>query len=80
MLYLNPDSLWNSPFGGAPSLESGFIHNTVPEDEYTKTELEDEILKPILKVLNYKIQKTIAGEAKSTIIILNKYDDLFATK
>ena len=36
--------------------ESGFIHNTVPEDEYTKTELEDEILKPILKVLNYKIQ------------------------
>ena len=77
---LNPDSLWISPFGGAPSLESGFMPNNVTEDEYTKTELKDEILKVILKVLNYKIQKTIAGEAKSTIIILNKYDDLFATK
>ena len=56
LLCLNPDSLWISPFGGAPSHESGFIPNNVPEDEYTKTELKDEILKPILKVLNYKIQ------------------------
>ena len=54
---MNPDSLWISPFGGAPSLESGFMSNNVTEDEYTKTELEDEILKVILKVLNYKIQK-----------------------
>ena len=57
LLCLNPDSLWISPFGGAPSLESGFMPNNVTEDEYTKTELKDEILKVILKVLNYKIQK-----------------------
>ena len=56
MLYLNPDSLCSSPFGGAPSLESGFMSNNSTENEYTKTELEDKILKPILKVLNYKIQ------------------------
>ena len=53
---MNPDSLRISPFGGAPSLESGFIFNNFPEDEYTKTELEDEILKPILKFLNYKFK------------------------
>ena len=62
---MNSDSLRISSFGGAPSLESEFIFNNFTEDifndftedEYTKTELEDEILKPILKVLNYKIQK-----------------------
>ena len=81
---MNPDSLRISPFGGAPSLESVFIFNNFTEDEYTKTELEDEILKPILKVLNYKIQKTIAGllnQILKVFLLLNqKTKNFFAPK
>ena len=44
------------PSGELHRLNSGFVSNNVTEDEYTKTEPKDEILKVILKVLNYKIQ------------------------